>query len=309
MKSLSKSIFLFSIQALLLGSLSAAMISLPTDPLPANGDTKDGLVVSRSTTGFEGHRWSWNDPEWEKTFGLANNRYGNAGYVLFAPTSDRGSIPLANVTAGTSVIGGTNVTSLPTFISSITYASDGNVGANSANYNQLITRPDANAVSDDFYAGVFNIFHAGGTFTQDSSEGGKGWHYGAALTITLSQDAHFRMGVMSNFHHISALSTWAADGFRLQDQTGIVSAAYTLGYGVDGTGPTSVAWGPDMFFFDIQGQAGDVLTLYAANVNANTDTLFNGVTFDVIPEPATVALIIGLVALMPVLWCRRRQSK
>ena len=273
--------------------LTAAQMILAPDPAPQFDWSKDGLLLSERRNAFEGHKWSVSWPRWNKTFDIdGDNRYGSAGHVLFAAGESPGSVPKTPVAIGSSVTeSGLNWVKLPEFIESITFASSGMLAADRADwYNVAITKPYPNTQVDKlFYPGVFEV--PASALERDTSAGGKGWSYGPALTITIAQDAYFRLGILSDFV-APPLGPFVTDGFRLQNADG-TNPTYTLGYGPDGLRPTA-GHGPDLFFFDVKASAGDVLVLYAGNDDPRRGALFNGIFFDrfpagasfVAPEPA-----------------------
>ena len=107
---------------------TAATITLPEDPYPTNPDTKDGLVrANPASTGLSPYRWSYDDPSYAKPFDPdGDNKWGTAGYIMFADTAQ--PVGPLGVTPGESVTAlSQNSVSLPSFVSTITYASDGAV--------------------------------------------------------------------------------------------------------------------------------------------------------------------------------------
>lgn len=111
------------------------------------------------------------------------------------------------------------------------------------------------------------------------------------VRITLTSAATFRLGV------------WI-DGQNQGEFAADLTVKTSDGAIADTVAPTAANAQIDWYFWDITGAAGDVFIVAAANSGAYVD--IGGVTVDIIPEPATVSLLVvgGLTALLK----RRRIS-
>ncbi len=122
------------------------------------------------------------------------------------------------------------------------------------------------------------------------------------FTITLSADAHFRLGVITDQTppNPPGLLWEAARGVRITGPGGLDTGV------VDAMGPGE-AWrnaDVDYVLFDIEGHAGDVFTVWGEQDERWEANALGGVFFDTVPEPT--APVLGMLGCLSLLLRRRR---
>jgi hypothetical protein len=116
--------------------------------------------------------------------------------------------------------------------------------------------------------------------------------------ITLTEDAFFVLGVISDTH--DQQNGYNLDSIRARQTTG----------GTADTGLLSISRGARLAyyeFFEISGVAGDVFTISGRNSTGGSVTV-TGVTFEQIPEPSTLVMLLGLAGV-GLLGCLRRRRQ
>lgn len=134
----------------------------------------------------------------------------------------------------------------------------------------------------------------GAAFGADMGNAGD---WGDLLTFEITEDTpdQFRLGIMSGA--ISASSGWTPTGLRI---------SYEGGTAVEVTG-LEVALGMVFFDIDTTGLSSGTFTIEGQNRANSQGATLTGLTFDVIPEPATIGML-GFGALSLVVMRRRMRS-
>lgn len=238
-------------------------------------------------------RWRTNSVDKPFDVGPLDRVYGSAGYILY----------------GTDVVGntggGTVISTNP-----LTYSSgDRKTLSSLPSYLTLSNNGQSKIATSYNYRHIDDPQQSVGSSVSDVESG-------AAL-----RDA--TRGNEVSMLNLTAGSNFPSEGVRLgifvgtaDHFQGTIRLTQTTGGAATVTATQQVgqSGAADLYFFDLTGaNQGDVFTLYLkkdatqpAGVNANNNVLYGGMTIDVIPEPASLALV-GLSGLL--LRGRRRAQR
>jgi hypothetical protein len=246
-----------------------------------------------SETGSPANGYSvqnWSNPGVAKAFDIGGTEeYGTAGYYQIRPTPNSSPSDVSEAASAGNDLGitaGSNPTlfSLPSFLSSAT----GSAG-NFVNFGGYSTYrgPDGSTL---YRQGALSVSVNNGPY--NSPAGSNASYFGIAMSFTLNSTANFRLGLAVDS---VGSGTFAPNYVSIG---GVFSDALTR----DGSA--------DMVFFDIQGTSGNTFDVALwQNTGTQSVAALSLITYDVIPEPSTYALLtLAAAGLGAHRWRIRRRT-
>ncbi|MGJ8641548.1 MAG: PEP-CTERM sorting domain-containing protein [Opitutaceae bacterium] len=216
-----------------------------------------------------------------KTFVLdSDDQYGTDGYLIFGGDNN-------NVNGADYGDTARYAESVPTFIDSFTVATGDTVLRNNSSQTPM-DDPDAAVNGTDF---AFS-----GYLMNNSSSGEQTM---LQFGVTDSAAMSFRFGVIAGNESGTNLDPAALRLSFSDGTTANIASLETL----SGTDPTS---GIGMAFFDVTLDASTTGIFTLLTTEGGGNPTIGGITFDVIPEPSSYALLTGCLAVCVVMLRRRR---
>lgn len=233
--------------------------------------TASSHAATISAIGSDGDNASaWRSTSVAKPFATTSNYYGADGYVAFFTQS-------ATYSGSFQESFSDPLTRSNTMLSQPVYASLATVTGGSNDWNAMSSSyPNFDNPTQPVGPTVSNIKPGLSGFRFDNTNS-------PLFEFTFNNNTPaegVRIGVIARRTGSDAVSTLELE----QTTGGTASASYN-----------AVASGSDVFaiyFFDLTNvQDGDVFRLIGSNTSGSSHTLINGLTFDTIPEPASLALL------------------
>jgi hypothetical protein len=209
-----------------------------------------------------------------------DNVYGNDGYYIAYGTS---------TTGGSGTIANNVMSSLPSYVSSIAApVTDLKNGLFVAGSYGALDDPSAGTASTVSNLKETGLWDANGTT--------------AYFTITLNSNAAFVLGVIVGTHDSTA--NYKAGSVLVSGSNGDSSGT------IDVSSYTVTRLRADYVFFEINGTAGETITVTLTPTAGAGYATTSGLTFEtVVPEPSTVVLgLAGAASLLAYAWRKRRRN-